>query len=216
MITPDTTETFPICPTYGFSVDPMFLVKIVEREGGRENVDRKWAHPLRHYTGVPIGDKPQADIERILHFWLCVGGTTESFRFKDWTDYKSCLLDDVVAATDQPLVYEADVSPAGYTLVKQYVYGSRIYERTIRRPVGSTIVVANELGVAQDPSTWTLDEATGILQPNGGFSGTPTTWGGEFDVLCRFDGPFVPEISNKKIQRADVTLREKRETLPSV
>lgn len=206
----DTLETFPQCPTYGFSVDPFILVKIIAREGGFERTDRKWAHPLRKFTGVPIGNKPQADIEQILYFWLAVGGTAGEFRFKDYTDYKSCLLDDQIASTDQPLV-EIDESPGGYQMVKQYTYGALTYERTIYRPIGSTVLVANELGVAQDSSTWSVDEATGIVQTLEGFSGVPTTWGGEFEVLCRFDGPFIPEVSDKDIQRADVSICEKRE-----
>lgn len=215
MLVADTIETFPQCPTYGFSVDPFILVKIIEREGGYESSDRKWAHPRRRFDGVPIGDKPQADIERILYFWLAVGGTDGEFRFKDYTDFKSCLLDDDVTPVDQPLVF-VDDSPSGYQLIKQYTFGSLTYERTIRRPRGSTIRVANETGTEQVASRWTLNESTGILTTLGGFVGTPTTWGGEFDVLCRFSGPFIPEISNKQIQRADVHICEKRERLAPI
>jgi uncharacterized protein (TIGR02217 family) len=215
MIVADTLETFPTCPTYGFSVDPFILVKIIEREGGYESVDRKWAHPRRRFDGVPIGDKPQADVERILYFYLAVGGMAGEFRFKDWTDFKSCLLDEEPEPTDQPLVYVPD-SPAGYQLLKQYTFGSLTYERTIRRPIGDTIRVANEVGAEQAADRWSLDEATGILTPLGGFVGTPTFWGGEFDVFARFAGPFIPEISNREIQRADVHICEKRERLPPV
>lgn len=210
MITADPLPTFPHCPTYGFAVDPTILVKIVAREGGFESVTRKWAHPLRRFNGVPIGDSPEEDVERILYFWLAMGGTAGIFRFKDWTDYKSCLLADQPAAIDQPLVVNAD-SPGGYQLLKQYVFGSLTYERPITRPIGETILIANEVGAVQPGSSYTLDAATGLLAINGGFTGTPTSWGGEFDVRARFDGAFVPQISNFKIQRADVSIIEKRE-----
>lgn len=212
MIIPDTVETFPACPTYGFTADPFILVKIIEREGGFERVDRRWAHPRRRYTGIPIGDKPQRDIEQILYFWLAIGGCSEYFRFKDWTDYKSCLLDDQISPLDQPIQDNGDSDiGSAFQLVKVYTFGSRSYTRTIYRPKGSTIRIANQDGEEQDPSTWVLDESTGIVTPASGFDGVPTTWGGEFDVLCRFDGPFIPEVSNKNIQRADVSLVEKRE-----
>ena len=210
MITADTLERFPQCPAYGFSVDPNILVKIIIREGGFERTDRKWAHPLRKFIGIPLGDRAQADIERILYFWLTVGGTSGDFRFKDYTDYKSCLLDETISATDQPLI-EIDDTAGGYQLIKQYTFGSLTYERPIYRPRGETLVVANELGAQQSSANWTIDEATGVLQPEVGFVGTPTSWGGEFDVRCRFDGSFIPEISNWKIQRADVSICEKRE-----
>ena len=215
MITADTLETFPRCPTYGFNVDPFILVKIIAREGGFENTDRKWAHPLRRFEGMPMGDRAQADIESILYFWLAVGGTAGEFRFKDWTDYKSCLLDDDVAPTDQPLVFVAG-SPGGYQLVKQYTFGALTYQRTIRRPIGSTIRIANETGTEQVSTRWVVEEATGLLTPLGSFAGTPTTWGGEFDVLARFAGPFIPEISNFKIQNASVSICEKREELSPI
>lgn len=210
MLVADTTPTFPTCATYGFTADPHILVKIVQREGGFERVNRKWSQALRRYTGVPIGNKPQDDIEDILYFWLAIGGCAGAFRFKDWTDYKSCRLSSSVAATDQPFT-EVEGSPGGYQLVKQYVFGALTHVRPIRRPIGSTVLIANELGQVQDDSTWDLDESTGILQTLGGFSGVPNSWGGEFDVYCRFDAPFIPEVSDKEIQNATVSIVEKRE-----
>lgn len=206
----DDLPTFPTCPTYGFTVDPVFLVKIVQREGGYERVDRKWEQALRKYDGMPTGDQPQADIEELLYFWLAIGGMAGTFRFKDWTDYKSCRLGETISATDQPFSFESG-SPGGYRLIKRYTYGSLTHDRTIYRPVGSTIRVANESGVEQSPSTWLLQESTGLLQTLPGFSGTPAAWGGEFDVWCRFNSPFVPQISNHEIQSATVSIIEKRE-----
>lgn len=206
----DSAVTFPACPTYGFSVDPTILVKIVGREGGFERLNRKWAHPIRKFDGVPVGEKPQADIEEILHFFLAIGGMSTYFRFKDWTDYKSCLLDDDPHFTDQPFTFEAG-SPGGYRLTKRYTIGPYVYNRPIYRPIGSTIRVCNQSGVEQDSSKFILQESTGLLAPIGGFTGTPSAWGGEFDVLVRFNAPFIPEISNFHIQRATVSLIEKRE-----
>lgn len=207
----DDAVTFPACPTYGFTVDPSILVKIVSREGGFERLDRKWQHPRRRFDGVPVGDRPQADVEEILYFWLAVGGISTYFRFKDWTDYKSCLLDDDVAPTDQPFSFEAG-SPGGYRLVKRYTIGPYTYDRPIYRPIGDTIRVSNQSGTEQDSSRWILQESTGLLQPLGTFVGEPTGWGGEFDVMVRFNAPFIPEISNFKIQKANVSLIEKRES----
>ena len=207
-ILPDTTPRFPICPAYGFSVDPYILVKIITREGGFELVDRKWAQARRVYDGTPLGDRVQEDIEAILYFWLAVGGTSGAFRFKDFTDYKSCRLAASIAAVDQPLVLTGD-SPTSYQLTKQYTYGALTHVRPIRRPVGETVVIANEVGAVQ--TDWTCDEATGIVTPGGSFAGTPTAAGFEFEVYCRFNSNFVPQIVNKEIQNAEVSIIEKRE-----
>lgn len=207
-ITPDTSPVFPICPAYGFSVDAFFLVKIIGREGGFEIVDRKWLHPRRTFEGVPLGDRAQEDIEDILYFWLAVGGMSGAFRFKDFTDYKSGRLGDAIEATDQP-VLDLDTSPATFQLIKQYTRGGLTYTRPIRRPVGSTVVIANELG--EEQTDWALNEATGIVTPGPGFVGDPTAAGFEFDVFARFAASFAPTISNHEIQSAEVSVIEKRE-----
>lgn len=209
-ILPDPTPRFPICPAYGFSVDPYILVKIITREGGFELVDRKWAQARRQYDGTPMGDRVQEDIEEILYFWLAVGGTSGAFRFKDFTDFKSCRLAETLTAIDQPLVLTGD-SPASYQLTKHYTYGALTHARPIRRPVGETVVIANEVGAVQ--TDWTLDEATGIVTPGGAFVGTPTAAGFEFEVYCRFNSNFVPSIVNKQIQNAEVSIIEKREVV---
>lgn len=209
MITADTSEIFPACPTFGFTMEPQYLVKVVSREGGFERRQRVWSRPLHCYTGVPLAQRPQADIEEVLYFWHAHGGMSEGFRFKDQADYQSCRLDDSPTFTDQPLVVNPD-SPGGYQLVKQYTFGARTQEREITRPKGNSIRVANELGVEQASSKWTLDESTGLLTPGGTFSGTPTSWGGEFYVWVRFDGQFAPELSNHKVQTATVQLKEIR------
>lgn len=205
-ITADTTPTFPVCPGYGFTVDPFFLVKIITREGGFELVDRKWSQARREFNGVPIGDKPQEDIEQILYFWLAMGGMSTSFRFKDFTDFKSCKLGETIAGTDQPLV---SLGANQYQITKRYTVGSITHTRNIYRPIGSTLIVVNELGAVQ--TSWTLNEATGVITKGGAFTGTPTAAGFEFDVLCRFNASFAPQIVDQEIQNAEVSLIEKRE-----
>lgn len=209
-IVTDETPTFPLCPGYGFNVDPYILVKIIEREGGFERTDRKWSQPRRQFNGVPLADATLGDVESILYFWLAVGGMAGSFRFRDYTDYKSCRTYETPAAADQPIIVNDD-SPGGFRLVKQYTVGALTHVRPIFRPRGDSIEIYNEVNVAQ--SDWTLDESTGLLQVGGGFAGVPTSWSGEFDVFCRFNASFAPTITNKQILSADVSVIEKRERL---
>jgi uncharacterized protein (TIGR02217 family) len=213
MITPDTSPIFPGCPSFGFTAEPEYLVKITAREGGYERRDRKWARPLIKFTGVPLGDQPQADIEQVLYFWHAMGGMSSPFRFQDWTDYKSCGLDAEPAATDQPIVATLDTPPK-LRLVKQYVVGSIIQQREILRPLGSSLSIANEGGAVQPASSWTVDESTGLLTIGTGFSGTPTAWGGEFFCWVRFNAQLNPQVSNYQIQNVTVQLAELRVPLP--
>lgn len=204
----DETPVFPKCPGYGFRTDPFFLVKIIEREGGFERVDRKWSQPRRQYDGVPLKDAQLGDVEEVLYFWLAVGGMGGDFRFRDYLDYKSCRTYETPAAGDQPIIANDD-SPGGFLLVKQYSIGSLTHQRRIFRPRGDSIIIANEVNAVQ--TAWTLDEETGVLTIGGGFVGTPTSWAGEFDVWCRFNANFSPEISDKDILSADVSVIEKRQ-----
>jgi uncharacterized protein (TIGR02217 family) len=212
MITPDNAAVFPACPTYGFVAEPNILVKISPREGGYERRQRVWSQSLSTYSSVPIGDQHQDDIEAIYNAWMAVGGMSNCFRFTDYMDMQSCGLSSEPAPTDQPLVATGD-SPSGYRLVKDYVFGPWTLSRYIQRPIGSTIMIANEEGVEQDGSKWTLNEANGVVIPNGGFSGTPTFWGGQFHVWVRFDSQLNPTFSNYKILNVTVQLKEIRQPL---
>lgn len=212
MLQADTLETFPVCPTYGFTAEPRYRVKITEREGGYERASRKWSRPLLRFTAVPMGDRAEDDIQTVLYFWHAHGGAANRFRFKDWSDFKSCTVSGTPSPTDQPFTYIPG-SPGGYQLVKRYTYGAREQLREITRPAGSTIRVANEFGVEQAASRWLLDESTGLLQTLAGFVGSPASWGGEFYVLARFDSDLAIEISDKQIQRAGFAIAEVRETL---
>lgn len=212
MITADNAPVFPACPTFGFVAEPNFLVKIVGREGGYERRQRVWAQSLTKYTNVPSGDQRQADIEAVYGFWMAVGGMSNGFRFRDYMDYKSCLLDEDPEPTDQPIISSGD-SPASYRLTKEYTAGQFVQQRIIQRPRGSTIQIANDVGVTQDSSDWTLDEGTGVLTIGGGFSGVPTSWGGEFDVWVRFDAQLNPTFSNYQVLNVTVQLTELRQPL---
>jgi len=206
IITADTLPTFPECPAFGFTSEPRYLVKPIEREGGQERVDRRWSRPLSFFTAVPTGNRDASVIQNLLVFWHAVGGMSGSFRFKDWTDYKSCKTNETASALDQPF---EELTGGEFQMVKEYTAGSLTQIREIYRPVGSTITVANTLGAVQ--TDWTLDESTGILVPGGSFVGDVGSWGGEFDLCCRFTSNLALVIvDGHEIQSGSFTLRERR------
>jgi uncharacterized protein (TIGR02217 family) len=206
---------FPACPSFGFTVQPDYSVTIIERASGLRTVNRNWYYPLHIYTAVPIGERPQDDIHRILRFWHAHGGQSGRFLFFDYVDFKSPVsIDDDPLPTDQPLVEVLD-SPGGFQLVKLYEDDEAIHQqqRLIRRPIPGTIRVANSVGAEQPSGTWSLDYDTGILTPEGGFAGTPATWGGQFYVPVMFETKPEFSVTNRQIQQTGFSLREVR--LPS-
>lgn len=209
MLIPDTTEIFPGCPSFGFTSGPRYKTKIIEREGGYERRTRKWSRPLHRYVAVPMGNRVEEEIQEILYFWHAMGGMATGFRLKDHADYKSCKTHETPTPLDQPFVFQED-SPSGYQMVKTYTFGSLEQIREIYKPKGDTIRVANEAGVEQPDTAWTLDEGTGLLTPEESFVGTPTAWGGEFYVYARFDSTLDVAISNQRIQACDFSIAEIR------
>jgi uncharacterized protein (TIGR02217 family) len=197
--------TFPECPGFGFTVEPKYMTHSIDGEGGQYKVARRWDMPLSFFTAVPTGDRDADVIQNLLIFWHAVGGTSNRFRFKDWADYKSCKTNQTPTALDQPF----EIVGSAYQMIKQYSGALMTQDRNIYRPVGSTIVVANTLGAAQ--TDWTLDEATGLLTTGGGFVGTPGSWGGEFDLPCRFLTDYsLTVVDGVDIQSGSFTLRECR------
>lgn len=184
------------------------MVKAIEREGGFERVDRRWSRPLCFFTAVPTGKRDTTVIYDILNFFHAVGGQSNGFRFKDYTDFRSGPVYATPTADDQ--VFE--VVTGGYQLVKQYVAGNMTQLREIYRPKASTLLVKDSGGTVH--TDYTIDETTGILTPGGGW--TPASWGGEFDLWCRFtsDVSMVFEEGQEgtegAILSANFTLRERR------
>lgn len=205
-----TFATFPECPSYGFSVQPQYLVQVTAREGGFERVDGRWPRALNLYN-APTGARDVEVIQNIRDFYHCVGGRTLTFRFKDYADYKSCAIDQDVTELDQP--FETLSSSSGdhaYQLTKLYTVGSLQQIREITMPDASTIVIANGSGTIQASSTYTVDENTGLVRTRAGFSGIPVSWGGEFFVPCRFDSELTIELVDQEIESAEFSLREKK------
>lgn len=195
---------FPAVPSVGYTSQPDYDVTIVQMQSGREKRNSNSSLPRHRYT-VSIGPRLRSVIQEIRKLWHVVGGRADGFLFKDWADYLSCDAGETATPLDQPLT---DLGGGDYQLVKNYVFGSRTMTRVITKPDAASISVANGLGETQDPSSYTLDATTGIVTPNGGFSGVPTTWGGAFYVPVRFDSDLPTVIELALVESVQITLVE--------
>lgn len=199
---------FPGCPSFGYVSNPRYSTTKSQLANGKELRNRNWQYPLYSFQ-FTVGPRQEAEIEELLDFWHALGGEECGFRFKDIADYKTCRLSQTPSPTDAPIAENA-VSPGSYQLYKSYSAGARQQLRKIHKPVEGTIRVANQLGVEQASSHWIIDYATGELYVLDGFTGTPTTWGGEFDVPVRFDSEFPIEIVSHKVESVQFVLCEMR------
>lgn len=175
---------FPTDINYGVVGGPVYKTNIVEKNSGHENANSVWPEG-RHEYDLIYAAKDQLTIERLLTFFHAIKGRAQGFRFKDFTDFKSCSIANSIACTDQILLRLPDKSNRYYQLVKRYTYdANHTTIRLIKKPVKDTIITAVN---GKETTEFSADFATGILE----FYNLPQknvviTAGFEFDVPVRF------------------------------
>lgn len=170
---------------------------------------------------VTIPPDRVSDIPLVRRFWHVCRGTAVGFRVQDPTDYVTTAQGFVNDASDpQPSAYDAPLvataDPTKFELWKRYTIseGSLVYtiERRILKPVSGTILVANNTATPiLAPSNWSIDYTTGVLTKLGGFTGTPATWGGQFDLPVRFDGRLKLRMEDFRLDSLTFELLELRD-----
>ena len=163
---------------------PERRTQIVELASGDEERNASWANSRRRYDAA-YGIRRADDLAAVVTFFEARNGRLYGFRWKDWADYKSCLLSQTPAATDQN-IGTGDGATTAFQLVKVYSSGSQSWTRTITKPVVGTVLVAID-GMEQTTG-WSVDTTTGVVSfATAPAAGAAITAGFEFDVPVRFD-----------------------------
>jgi uncharacterized protein (TIGR02217 family) len=176
---------FPTAISRRATGGPERRTDVVTTASGREERNSRWAHSRRKYN-IGFGVKSVNDLQQVVAFFEARRGRLYAFRYKDFTDFKSCAPTAVVAAADQVIGTGTGVANT-FQLVKHYGAPLRDYARSIFAPVAGTVLVAVN-GVAT--VNFTLDGNTGLITFNAGnipANGATVTAGFEFDVPVRFD-----------------------------
>lgn len=177
---------FPANLSFGSVGGPERRTEIVTLANGFEERNTPWAHSRRRYdAGVSL--RSLDDVEALIAFYEARRGQLFGFRWKDWSDYKSCLPSKNPTALDQ-IIGQGDGERVAFSLAKTYQSGEESYTRPIVKPVLGTVLIA----IAGDPKVETLefsvDTTTGaIVFPTPPDPGVQITAGFEFDVPARFD-----------------------------
>ena len=175
---------FPLAIALNSVAGPEFSTDVTETAGGWEKRNQNWGGARLRYN-VASGVRDRADYEVLLAFFYGRAGRANGFRFRDWSDNKSCALTATPAHTDQ-LLGTGDGANQFFQLRKSYVSGPVTYVRKITRPVAGTVKVG--LGGINQSGGWTVNAATGLITfavPPG--NGVAVTAGYQFDVPARFD-----------------------------
>lgn len=193
---------FPANLSFGSVGGPERRTEIVTLANGFEERNTPWAHSRRHYD-AGVGLRSLDDVEALISFFEARRGQLFGFRWKDWSDHKSCLPSGVVGPRDQ-LLGRGDGARTVFALQKLYRSGEQTYVRPIVKPVEGTVVVA----LAGDPAVagvaFTVDAAKGLVTfatpPS---QGVAVTAGFEFDVPARFATDRI-QTSVSSFQAGDV------------
>jgi len=177
---------FPASLSFGSAGGPERRTEIVTLANGHEERNSPWAGSRRRYD-AGVGMRSLDDIETLVAFFEARHGQLFGFRWKDWTDFKSCAPSGSPAFDDQ-VIGTGDGKQARFQLCKSYGSGAQAYMREITKPVEGSVL----LGVAGDALVegvhFTVDYTTGQVALNDApAEGAAVTAGFEFDVPVRFD-----------------------------
>jgi uncharacterized protein (TIGR02217 family) len=177
---------FPANLSFGSVGGPERRTEVVALTNGYEERNTPWAQSRRRYdAGVSL--RSLDDIAVLIAFFEARRGQLYGFRWKDWSDFKSCAPSASPAFRDQEIAV-ADGVRRVFGLTKSYRSGEHVYLRPVAKPVEGTVVV----GVSGDAQVlgvdFELDAGTGeVVFAEPPDAGEVITAGFEFDVPVRFD-----------------------------
>ncbi len=193
---------FPANLSFGSVGGPERRTEVVTLANGFEERNTPWAHSRRRYD-AGLGLRSLDDLETLIAFFEARTGQLHGFRWKDWSDYKSCAPSGTPGPDDQEIGIGDGVNTV-FQLQKTYFSGLQSYVRPILKPVAGTV----RIGLAGDPKSegleYSVDGETGkvtfVLPPA---LGARVQAGFEFDVPVRFDTDAL-QTSVASFQAGDV------------
>lgn len=177
---------FPASLSFGSVGGPERRTEVVTLANGFEERNSPWADSRRRYdAGVAM--RSLDDIETLIAFFEARRGQMFGFRWKDWSDYKSCRASAEPAFDDQ-VIGVGDGATKVFQLAKVYRSGGHDYVRPIRKPVAGTVRVGVEQDELREGVDYEVDVTTGLVTlAVAPVEGQQVAAGFEFDVPVRFD-----------------------------
>lgn len=177
---------FPTTLSIGSTGGPERRTEIVALNNGFEERNSPWRQSRRRYD-AGIAMRSMDDLEALIAFFEARQGQLYGFRWKDWTDFKSCPVSATPSASDQDLGL-GDGTQTVFQLAKSYQSGEHIHRRDVRKPVAGTVTIGLDGQGLIAGTDFVLDHAGGevtFVSPPA--DGAVLTAGYEYDVPVRFD-----------------------------
>jgi len=183
-------EYLPECVnSYNAVSSPRFSTGLVVSDGGAEQVNQHWAHPLYDFS-IPQGVRDMETMFAVRDHFLIMKGPYQTFPFSDPLDFASVNpttpgLAPTLSALDQT-IGTGNGATTQFQLIKNYTVGSQNYARPVYHPVVSSVLISIN-GVPQG-SGWTVSRTTGIVTFDvAPANGLLVKAGYLFDVQVRYD-----------------------------
>ncbi len=177
---------FPANLSFGSVGGPERRTDVVALANGFEERNTPWAQARRRYD-AGLGLRSLDDIAQLIAFFEARQGQLYGFRWKDWSDYKSCLPSGTVTFEDQRIGVGDGVTTV-FGLSKTYASGGVQTVRPIAKPVTGTVRAGLGPIELQEAVHFTVQPAAGTITfvdpPD---IGAEVFAGFEFDVPVRFD-----------------------------
>lgn len=177
---------FPASLSFGSLGGPERRTDVVTLANGFEERNTPWAHSRRRYD-AGVGMRSLDDVETMVAFFEARQGQLYGFRWKDWSDFRSCKASGEVTFQDQ-ILGQGDGVQTEWQLVKTYASGGYDYTRPVKKPVLGTVLVGFDGIALQEGVDWEVDPELGMISfGDAPDTGVEITAGYEFDVPVRFD-----------------------------
>jgi uncharacterized protein (TIGR02217 family) len=177
---------FPASLSFGSIGGPERRTQIVALANGFEERNTPWAHARRRYD-AGMGLRSLDDVETLIAFFEARQGQLIGFRWKDWSDFKSCSPSQDISELDQLIAVGDEVTDV-WPLTKTYRSGEFTYARPITKPVTGSVRVAIGGDLLREGIDFQVEFETGLVSfthpPD---LGADVRAGFEFDVPVRFD-----------------------------
>ena len=177
---------FPASLSFGSMGGPERRTDVVTLTNGSEERNTPWQHARRRYD-AGLGMRSLDDIAELIAFFEARRGQLYGFRWKDWSDFKSCKPSGKVRYDDQVIAI-ADGVRTEFQLTKIYRSGGVAYQRPITKPVAGTVRAGIQSDEKREGFDYEVDTSSGVIT----FAHPPVaeveiSAGFEFDVPVRFD-----------------------------
>ncbi|WP_424973825.1 phage distal tail protein, Rcc01695 family [Dinoroseobacter sp. S124A] len=193
---------FPANLSFGSTGGPERRTEIVALANGFEERNTPWSQSRRRYD-AGVGMRSLDDIEQLIGFFEARQGQMYGFRWKDWSDFKSCAPSQEVQFDDQ-VIGSGDGETQAFQLVKNYRSGSQSYGRVVTKPVIGSVRAGVDGVALSEGVHYEIDTARGLVMfAEAPATGAAVTAGFEFDVPVRFDTDRI-QTSVASFQAGDI------------